>query len=115
MKSISECYSGIVKKEWNRLVQDPFHTMELNTTLRYLKKYFPKKGLILDAGGGPGRYTIELAKQGYDVVLLDLTPGNLKFAEKQIKKAKVQKHVKDIICGSITSMPRKTGQKQFPN
>jgi ubiquinone/menaquinone biosynthesis C-methylase UbiE len=105
MKHISECYGGIVTKEWNRLVQDPFHTVELNTTLRYLKKYLPRKGLILDAGGGPGRYTVELAKQGYNIILLDLTPASLKFAEKQIRKAKVQRHVKDIICGSITDMP----------
>jgi S-adenosylmethionine-dependent methyltransferase len=109
MKPIIECYSKDVRKEWIRLIKDPSHTVELNTTLRYLKKYLPKKGMILDAGGGPGRYTIELAKQGYDVVLLDLTPGNLKFAEKQIRKAKVQKHVKDIICGSITDM------LMFPN
>jgi 2-polyprenyl-3-methyl-5-hydroxy-6-metoxy-1,4-benzoquinol methylase len=42
--------------------------------MHFLEKHLPKKGLILDAGGGPGRYTIELARSGYDVVLLDLVP-----------------------------------------
>jgi hypothetical protein len=44
--------------------------------MHFLEKYLPKKGLVLDAGGGPGRYTIELAKKGYDVVLLRF-PGHM--------------------------------------
>jgi hypothetical protein len=44
------------------------------------------KILILDASGDPGRYTIELAKQGHDVVLPDITPELLKIAEKELKR-----------------------------
>jgi len=42
--------------------------------------------LILDAGGGPGRYTIDLAKLGYDVILLDLTPRLLRIAKRKIRR-----------------------------
>jgi len=99
-------YSKNPKREWKRLDQDPFHRLEFDTTMYYLKKYLPKGGLILDAGGGPGRYTIELAKMGYDVVLLDFTPANLELAKKKIKQAGVQSNVKDIIEGSITNLSR---------
>ncbi len=97
-------YSNNVKQEWTRLVKDPYHELEFSTTLYFLKKYLPKRGLILDAGGGPGRYTIELAKLGYDIVLLDLVEENLEFARKQIKKSKVEGKVKQIIQGSITDL-----------
>jgi len=70
----------------------------------FLKKYLPKKGLVLDAGGGPGRYTIELARQGHDVVLLDLTPELLQIAEKKIKKERVQNRVKVIMKASIENL-----------
>lgn len=60
----------------------------------------------MDAGGGPGRYTIQLAKMGYNVVLFDLVAENLKFAEGQIKKSKVQRQVKEIVHGSITNLSR---------
>jgi SAM-dependent methyltransferase len=70
----------------------------------FIKKYLPKKGLVLDAGGGPGRYTNELAKLGYDVVLLDLTPKLLEIAKRQIKRARVQHKVKQIIEGSIDDL-----------
>jgi SAM-dependent methyltransferase len=97
-------YTEQVKREWRRLVKDPFHRLELDTTLRFLKKHLPKKGLILDAGGGPGRYTIELAKLGYDVILLDITPENLEFAKRQIKGQKIGDRVKAIVGGSITNL-----------
>lgn len=60
--------------EWKRLVRNPYHRLEFDTTMHFLKKYLPNNGLLLDAGGGPGRYTIELAKLGYDIILFDLSP-----------------------------------------
>lgn len=67
---VKNYYSQIAQKEWRRLKLSPYHELEFLTTMHFLKKYLPKRGLILDAGGGPGRYTIELAKKGYNVVLL---------------------------------------------
>src|SRR3989338_5476803 len=99
-------YTEGVKREWRRLMKDPFHRLEFETTLRFLKKYLPKKGLILDAGGGPGRYSIELAKLGHDVVLFDLVSANLDFAKKQIKKAKVNEKIKEVVEGTITDLSR---------
>ncbi|MFA5992696.1 MAG: class I SAM-dependent methyltransferase [Candidatus Pacearchaeota archaeon] len=99
-------YSKDTKREWNRLVRDPYHKLEFDTTMRFLKKYLPKKGLILDAGGGPGRYSIELANLGYDVVLLDFVPANLELANKMIKKHKVVNKIKDVLQGSITDLSK---------
>ncbi len=103
-KLVEKYYAESGIKEWRRLVKDPYHQIEFNTSLYFLKKYLPSKGLVLDAGGGPGRYTIELAKLGYDVVLLDLTPRLLEIAKRQIKKAKVQSRVRQIIQGSIDNL-----------
>ncbi len=105
-KLTQKLYSSDVTREWGRLTRDPFHKLEFETTLRFLKKHLPKKGLILDAGGGPGRYTIELAKLGYDVVLLDLVPENLEHAQKQIAKTKVAKRIKGTHPGTITDLSR---------
>jgi ubiquinone/menaquinone biosynthesis C-methylase UbiE len=105
-KRVKRYYTRYVRKEWNRLVKDPYHKLEFDTTLYFLKKYMPKKGLVLDAGGGPGRYTIELAKQGYDVILLDIAPANLEFAKRQIKKAKLQNKVKEFVEGSIVDLSK---------
>ncbi|MGQ9597588.1 MAG: class I SAM-dependent methyltransferase [Thermoproteota archaeon] len=70
----------------------------------FLKKFLPKEGLILDVGGGPGKYTIELAKLGYDIILVDLTPKLLEIAGDEIKRANVEGKVKQIIEGSVDNL-----------
>jgi len=90
--------------EWERLTRHPYNRLELDTTMFFLKKYLPERGLVLDAGGGPGRYTVELAKLGFDVILLDLTPKLLEIASEQIMKAKVEERVKEILQGSIDDL-----------
>ena len=68
---VKKYYAATVRKEWNRLAKNPYSRLEYDTTVHFLEKYLPRKGRILDAGGGPGRYTIELARRGYCPLLLD--------------------------------------------
>ncbi len=105
-ESVKRLYTGMVDHEWGRLIQDDFHRLEYNTTWRFLEEYLPDTGLVLDAGGGPGRYTVELARRGYDVVLLDLVAANLERAKEEIDKAKVGTHVRQVIEGTITDLSR---------
>lgn len=104
VRKVKQYYSELGVKEWRRLVRDPYHRLEFETTIHFFKKHSPVEGLVLDAGGGPGRYTIELAKIGYDVVLLDLTPELLEIAKKQIEKARVGDRVKQVLQGSIDDL-----------
>jgi len=108
-KLVKEYYTGCVRQEWRRLIRDAYHRLEYETTFHFLDKYLPKQGQVLDAGGGPGRYTIELAKRGFEVALLDLTRANLEFARRQIKRAKVQGKVGQVVEGSIVDL------SQFPD
>lgn len=106
---VKEFYTGQVHQEWRRLLLNAYHKLEFVTTVHYLEKYLPRQGLILDAGGGPGRYTLELAKKGYQVTLLDATQANLDFARRQVRRHKLQAQVKQITVGSIVDL------SQFPD
>ena len=97
-------YTKDPEKEWKRLDKDPFHRLEFETTMKFLNEYLPKNGSVLDAGGGPGRYSVELAKQGYDMNLLDLVPANMELARKKIKKFGVENRIKEVTEGSITDL-----------
>ena len=101
---VEKHYSEYGIKEWERLTRHPYHLLEFDTTMHFLKKYLPGSGLVLDAGGGPGRYTIELAKMGYEVILFDLTPKLLEIAREQIKKTKIEDRVTQILQGSIDDL-----------
>jgi 2-polyprenyl-3-methyl-5-hydroxy-6-metoxy-1,4-benzoquinol methylase len=103
---VKHYYSGMGITEWRRLVRSPYGRLEFDTTMYYLKKHLPRKGNVLDAGGGPGRYTIELAKLGYHITLLDLTPELLEIAKRQVKKAEVDARVEEITQGNIYDLSR---------
>ena len=103
-EKVRNYYAECGLQEWERLSRDPYRRLEFDTTMYLLKQYLPKEGMILDAGGGPGRYTIELAKLGYHVVLLDLAPEMLEIAREKIVKAEVKERVKEILQGSIDDL-----------
>lgn len=92
--------------EWGRLVRDSYHELELSTTLHYLRRYLPPRGLILDAGGGPGRYSIELARRGYRMVLLDFTPELLNKARGNTRRAGVASRVRQVVEGTVVDLSR---------
>jgi ubiquinone/menaquinone biosynthesis C-methylase UbiE len=104
VKDVKDLYSSYWRYELTRLNRDAYHSLELSTTLRFLGKYLPEKGLILDAGGGTGIYSIELAKCGYDVVLLDYSGENLNAARREIEKNEVGGKIKGVVEGTITDL-----------
>lgn len=75
---IEQYYNQSTEYEWNRLEH---HRMEFAVTMRALSDYLPSvPARVLDIGGGPGRYAITLAQQGYAVTLFDLSTSLLDFA-----------------------------------
>jgi len=53
--------------------------------MNLIKKYFPKRGEVIDIGCGPGRYSMELLKKGYNVTLFDLSDKELQLAKNKIE------------------------------
>ena len=101
---VKEWFTKTARGEWRRLQKDPYHKIEFIVTMHFLEKYMPKHGLVLDAGGGPGRYTIELAKRGYNVVLFDFVPEMLELAKKRIRRAGVLRKVRQFVQGSVEDL-----------
>jgi ubiquinone/menaquinone biosynthesis C-methylase UbiE len=57
--------------------------------LSYLKKFLKKNQKMLDLACGYGRFTIPLAKQGYEIEGLDISKNLLDEARKRAKKEKL--------------------------
>lgn len=75
-------------------------------TLDNIRRYVPKKkgALILDAGGGTGVWSIELAKMGCNVVLTDISKGMLEKAKIKANQFGLEKLIK-IMISDICRMP----------
>jgi len=72
-------------------------------TWKYVEPYVPmdSDALVLDAGGGTGRWAIRMARKGCKVILVDISEGMLKVAGEKMKKEGFQ-HKITIKEGDIT-------------
>lgn len=62
-------------------------------TWRYVEPYLPKEGLILDAGGGTGKWSIPIAEKGLRVIVYDISKEMLDIALKKVKDKNLEESV----------------------
>jgi len=64
-------------------------------TWRYLEPYVPSSpsSLVLDAGGGTGRWAIPMAKKGCKVILLDISEKMLNVARQRVEVEGLQDRI----------------------
>lgn len=102
MDKIEQFYDDAAPREWERLER---HRMEFAITRRALADHLPPPpATILDIGGGPGRYAIALAQQGYTVTLLDLSQVQLDWARGKAVEASVE--LADYVHGNALDLGR---------
>jgi ubiquinone/menaquinone biosynthesis C-methylase UbiE len=88
MTDVERYYDEDAHREWARLDRD---RVEFAVTLRAFDEYLPPPpARVLDVGGGPGRYAIELARRGYDVTLADISQVELSLAADKAAEAGVR-------------------------
>lgn len=102
-------YDGDPEREWKRLESGAQNRLEYLVTVHALEQHLPRLDRprrVLDAGGGPGRYTVLLAGRGYQVTLLDLSPGLLSLARKRIDAAglAIAANVEAVVEGSFVDL-----------
>ena len=54
----------------------------LRKQLKYFISLLPKNGMILDVGCGPGHDTEYFAKEGFEAIGIDFSPGMIAYAKK---------------------------------
>lgn len=101
-------YDAYGESEWDRLAGRIDGRLEFEGTVDALDEHLPPSGRVLDAGGGAGRYSIELAERGYDVTLVDLSHGQLSVARERIVDRGVGSNVR-LCQGSITDLGLEPG------
>ena len=80
---ISGYYDENIEREKERLHKSFYYNLEKKIILHLIRKYFPQKSMILDVGGGPGIYSGELLKMGFDVTLIDISKRSVEYANNQ--------------------------------
>ena len=71
-EEVKETYDRLAES-YDAMFSGGFWAVYDAITWKYIEDYLPEKGVILDAGGGTGKWSIQLAKKGYTVHLVDLS------------------------------------------
>ena len=74
--------------EDTRLINDRGHNVEYLTTMRYIQKFLKPGNKILEIGAATGRYSIALAKMGYNVTAVDLLPKHVEIMKRKSRRLK---------------------------
>ncbi|GAP12675.1 protein containg methyltransferase domain [Longilinea arvoryzae] len=84
VSDIAAYYSSDPTREHTRLER---HQLEYELTWRYLERYLPAQGSILEVGAATGRYTLELTRRGYAVTAVDLSADLLDACRQNLERA----------------------------
>jgi SAM-dependent methyltransferase len=90
VSDISAYYNSDPDREHSRLER---HQLEHDLTWRYLDRYLPAQGSVLEVGAATGRYTLELVKRGYQVMAVDMSASLLEECRKRIAAEDLESHV----------------------
>lgn len=71
-----------------RLDRSRHGQMEYITTMEYIHRYAKSGAKILEIGAGTGRYSIALAKEGYEVTSVELVENNLEVLKENSRDLK---------------------------
>ena len=84
-----------MKQKCDYFYQSPFrdsyfsniaYGSEFREMISLINTYCPNKKHILEIGCGPGIFSLELARLGYDITAIDISDQSIEFAKKTLSK-----------------------------
>jgi SAM-dependent methyltransferase len=99
-------YDELGEREWTRF-EDGRHTRaSLAVHVHYLRRFIKEGDRVLDAGAGPGRFTLELTQIGAEIDVVDLSPQQLELNRERLEAAGLEDRVRERAVADITDLSR---------
>jgi SAM-dependent methyltransferase len=95
----SEYFDEYGEREWERFENGTTPGPSMTTHTRLLEGYVRPGDRVLDAGAGPGRFTLELLRLGAHVTALDISAGQLELLRARVPDV-------ETMVGDITDLSR---------
>ncbi len=99
-------YDEYGEKEWRRLEASLSAQVNFHLHQHYLLEYIKRGDRVLEAGAGPGRFTLELAWAGAHITVLDISPEQLRQNRRHVAAEGVQSAVMEWVEGDILDLTR---------
>lgn len=95
----AEYFDEYGEREWTRFEDGRTPGPSLATHIQVLEGYVRPGDRVLDAGAGPGRFTLELLRLGAHVTALDISPGQLELLRARVPDV-------EAMLGDVTDLSR---------
>ena len=105
---IRRFYDDYGEREWERLDADPRARVIFHVHRWHLQQFIKPGHQVLEAGAGPGRFTVELAKLGARVTVGDISPRQLDLNRLKVQEAGLEAQVAQRVLLDIVDC------SQFP-
>jgi ubiquinone/menaquinone biosynthesis C-methylase UbiE len=99
-------YDEYGEREWTRFEDGRTSRVSLAVHEHYLRRFVRRGDLVLDAGAGPGRFTISLARLGARIVVADLSPGQLELNRAKVAEAGCEDAVVERVVADVCDLSR---------
>lgn len=99
-------YDALAGREWERFERDVPGRVNFHIHRHYLRQFIHAGDHVLDAGAGPGRFTVELARVGAVVTVGDLSPVQLALNREKMREAGCEHAVVAREIMDITDLSR---------
>jgi len=103
---VARIFDAYGEQEWDRHESAGFAKVAFHLHRKYLAETIRPDDRVLEAGAGPGRFTIELARLGASVVVGDVSPGQLELNRKHVGEAGLESHVEARVDLDILDLSR---------
>lgn len=102
----SAFFDAYGEREWTRFEDGRTPPQSVAIHLDHLRRFIRQGDRVLDIGAGPGRFTIELARLGAEVVVADLSPRQLELNREKVAEADLEEHVLERVLADVTDLSR---------
>jgi ubiquinone/menaquinone biosynthesis C-methylase UbiE len=75
----AKAYDAYGEQEWDRHEKAPMHRVSFHIHRHYLTEFIHRGDRVLEAGAASGRFTVELARLGARIVVIDISSGQLEL------------------------------------
>jgi ubiquinone/menaquinone biosynthesis C-methylase UbiE len=99
-----EFYNEYADAEWARLERNAHGRLKAIIHEDFMQRYVKSGFRVLDAGSGPGRFSITAINSGAKVTVLDISDKQLELARQKISEAGLDKGVEQFIRGDISDL-----------
>jgi ubiquinone/menaquinone biosynthesis C-methylase UbiE len=104
--TIAAFYDDYGEREWQRFESGRRSPASLAVHLHHLRRFVRPGDRVLDVGAGPGRFTIELARIGADVVVADISPRQLELNREKLEAAGLEERILERVVADVCDLAR---------